>query len=665
MKADPISVGKVLSENHRFIVPIYQRTYGWSEKGQLEPLFDQIEAKAQERILKGKADFPHYMGSLLVIPEGEPAFGRVQAFDVVDGQQRLTTFHLCFAALREISRSRKFEDLTKNLEILLLYGDDAPISDKKNERYKLQPSAYDRMIFRDMIDLNRDAIKKAYSRFFYKNGNIMKGAGTPTPLAAYWFFLTRAEMFLAVAESEARSRLLALTDAIFQNFQFIVITLSKDDDPQVIFATLNSGGKPLAAMDLVRNDVFLRAARMGEDEEKLMSMYWQVFEDPFWKQERTQGRMKKPLMDFFLAHALAAETGELVSLTEIYAEYKRFTKQYEGRMVAEELASITRYVPVYRGLVDPQAGSPLSKLAHRLEVFDLSTAYPLILLIAISDAADHTKETLYSLIGSYVIRRAICGLTAKNYNIAFIEFAAHMRERGVSVESFAAVAELRKNSEAAKLPADADLRDAVINRSQYDRIPRHRLRLIIEELELASRDKFSATGDLLAGLSVEHIMPREWRREWPLPSGRFAPERGGVPADEAMAEEIATRDRLIHTLANLSLLTPPGNSSAGNASFEMKKGRLRDSLLRMNAEVADNASWQEPEIHLRARKLASLATKVWYGPHRRRCKTFHALRRRPEWPKSLRTTRTPVIARRSAPINALAIWNQRPPMGSL
>jgi uncharacterized protein with ParB-like and HNH nuclease domain len=74
----------------------------WSEKRQLEPLFAQIEAKAQERLQSGKVEFPHYMGSLLVIPEGEATFGRIQAFDIVDGQQRLTTFHLCYAAMRDV-----------------------------------------------------------------------------------------------------------------------------------------------------------------------------------------------------------------------------------------------------------------------------------------------------------------------------------------------------------------------------------------------------------------------------------------------------------------------------------------------------------------------------------------------------------------------------------
>ena len=104
-------------------------------------------------------------------------------------------------------------------------------------------------------------------QYFYKNGKIISKGGPPIPLGAYWFFAIRAEAFIAVDEGDARTRLLALADAIFQHFQFIVITLSKEDDPQVIFATLNTGGEPLAAMDLVRNDVFLRASRNHEDEE--------------------------------------------------------------------------------------------------------------------------------------------------------------------------------------------------------------------------------------------------------------------------------------------------------------------------------------------------------------------------------------------------------------
>jgi hypothetical protein len=614
LKADPISVGKVLSENHRFVVPIYQRTYAWTEKRQLEPLFAQIEGKAQERLEKGTVDFPHYMGSLLVIPEGEAAFGRVQAFDIVDGQQRLTTFHICFAAMRDVARRWEFEDLYKKFESLLLYGDDESDVDKKNGRYKLQPTAFDRELFRQLIDFKSEDLRLQYPKFFHKNGKMIKGSA-PAPLVAYWFFLTKAEAFLSVDEPEARKRFLALTDSIFQNFRFIVITLSKEDDAQVIFQTLNSGGEPLAAMDLVRNDVFLRAIRNGEDEETLMSKYWHIFEDAFWKAEHTQGRLRKPLMDFFLAHTLGAETGELVSLTELYAEYKKYAKTKAGQPIAQELASITRYAPIYRELVDPKDDSPLYLLSKRLNTFDLSTAYPLILLIASSEIDAEVKEKLYALIGSFIIRRALCGLTAKNYNVVFLGFVSYMRSHGISVESFAAASDLRKNAEASKFPTDEDLKNAVINRSQYTTLPSHRLRLIIEELELASRDKFVASEGVRSGLSIEHIMPQNWLEHWrELPSKRDAPLAGGVPVDESMALEISERYRLIHTLANLSLLTPPANSSAGNGNFESKKPRLMDALLSMNLEIAQCSKWDENEIKNRATRLADLAVTIWPAP---------------------------------------------------
>jgi hypothetical protein len=177
---------------------------------------------------------------------------------------------------------------------------------------------------------------------------------------------------------------------------------------------------------------------------------------------------------------LAAETGELISVTELYAEYKKFAKRRAASSIAEELASITRYAPIYRALVDPAPGTALSTLSHRLETFDLSTAYPLILLIVVSDADHVTKEHLYEFIGSYIIRRALCGLTVKNYNIAFIEFASYLRQKGISVENFAAAVELRKNSDAAKFPNDVELRAAVLDRDQYGPVRTNRLRLILE-----------------------------------------------------------------------------------------------------------------------------------------------------------------------------------------
>ena len=459
MDAKPLSIGKILSERQRFVVPIYQRTYAWNKR-ELEPLFDQIEGKSDELLATGKVAFSHYMGALLLIPDADPVFGRIQAFNVVDGQQRLTTFHLCFAALRDVAADYGFADLARQLSDLVLHNESTPMQDPASERYKLEPTTYDRTMFRDLVDLGWRAIAKKYPDAFYKNGKIHPSA--PEPLWAYWYFWTEAEQYItegrklgAKADYDQdilRRRLVALSTVLFEHFRLIVITLAADDDAQVIFETLNSGGKPLAAMDLVRNDVFHRANRRNEDQAALLDQHWSEFEQPFWKQEQTQGRIKKPRIDFFLGHVLAAEQGKVVALGELFSEYKAFVAKRGFADTAAELSALTAHAPTYRVLVEPTGASALARLSRRLNTFDVSTAFPLVLVIAASEAPDEVKERLYELVASYVIRRALCYLTPKNYNNVFVEVAAQLRATGVSEASFLAYFESKAGSDTSRSP---------------------------------------------------------------------------------------------------------------------------------------------------------------------------------------------------------------------
>src|SRR5262249_30935402 len=315
------------------------------------------------RLHGSRSAFSHYMGALLVIPEGEAVFGRVQTFNIVDGQQRLTTFHLFYAAVRELAQTLGLGTVAHQVGDLLVHSDDTPMHDRANERYKLHPTAYDRALFRNLIDLDRESIRTKYPDFFYKKGTLREG-DAPLPLRAWWFFRDSAEEFISRAETaEQERRLIALSTALFEDFRLIVITLTKDDDAQVLFQHLNSGGEPLAAMDLVRNDVFHRASRHGEDVEKLMEDKWSAFEQPFWKEHDTQGRITKPRIDLFLAHSLTAQQGKDVSLSELYAEYKSFVADKKFASAADELQSLTRYVPVYRVLVEPKGQTGLARLA--------------------------------------------------------------------------------------------------------------------------------------------------------------------------------------------------------------------------------------------------------------------------------------------------------------
>ena len=613
MKADPFQIGDVLKNPKRFVVPIYQRTYAWKIKPHLETFFDQVEAKAEER-LSNNGSFPHYMGALLVIPRGTYSFGRMEVLDVVDGQQRLTTFEIFLAALRELARSLGQIQIASLLEPLLLNAEGPQMQDKKTERYKLHPNAYDRSLYRDLVDLDLTALQNKYAHAFYKNGNVKEDA--PLPLGAWIYLRAEAETFVNSNGAEKRDeRLSALSAALLEDFRVIVITLDERDDAQVIFETLNSSGEPLAAMDLVRNDVFHRATRAGEDVQSLMEVRWSAFEEPFWKESGTRGRIKKPRIDFFLSDTLAAETGKEILLTELYARYKSFVVDRKFASVDAELETLLRHAPTYRALVEPRKDGALAKLARSLAVFDVSTAYPLVFVIEASDAPEQEKEALYSLIVGYVVRRTLCGLTGKNYNNVFLRIASQLKTHGVSSASLMGTF-TTSDGDAVRFPDDAEVCKNILVRKQYGNVQQSRLRHILCQLELAARDNDEAAS-LPDDLTIEHVLPDTWMDHWPLPDGTKVPADLRAGMTESQLRLIEAREALKHTLGNLTLLTGARNPSLGNLSFETKREALRQSLLRLNREIADppncteKVTWTEESIQGRGNRLAVLACKIW------------------------------------------------------
>ena len=609
MKADPFQIGDVLRNPKRFVVPIYQRTYAWKTKPHLETFFDQVEAKAEER-LQGDGHYPHYMGAILVIPRGAYAFGRLEVLDVVDGQQRLTTFQLFLAALRDLARALEQPQISDLLGGLLV-NPEGPQLREHFERYKLFPTAYDRKLYCDLVDLDHGGLRKKYSESFYKNGKVLEAA--ELPLRAWGFLRSEAEEFINQAGPEERApRLVALSQALLEDIQVIVITLSEQDDAQVIFETLNAGGEPLAAMDLVRNDVFHRAARAGEDVEVLMESRWRAFEEPFWKEIATRGRLKKPRIDFFLSDTLAAETRREILLTELYAGYKNFVKERDFKTVDAELELLLKHLPTYRKLVQPVGQGVLEQIARDLAVFDVGTAYPLVFMVEASDSSEEDKASLYKLILSYVMRRLLCGLASKAYNNVFLRVASQLAAEGISfangITAFSAL-----TGDNMRFPDDAEFRRNILERKQYGNIQQHRLRHILGKFELAARDKYDEQTSLPDDLTIEHVLPEIWMEHWPLSDGSKAPSDLMTGMSEAQIKSIARREALKHTLGNLTLLTDARNPSLGNQSFATKRAKLARSLLKSNQSIAALPDWTEMDIERRGGELGDLAVRIWPG----------------------------------------------------
>src|SRR5438874_2587193 len=108
MKAGPIEVGRLLQNRWRFCVPIYQRHYVWTRQKQWEPFWNDVRTKAIERLAGRDRRFSHFMGAVVLEARGGFSATRVPSFQVVDGQQRLSTFEVFLAAARDYANVSGF-----------------------------------------------------------------------------------------------------------------------------------------------------------------------------------------------------------------------------------------------------------------------------------------------------------------------------------------------------------------------------------------------------------------------------------------------------------------------------------------------------------------------------------------------------------------------------
>ena len=174
-------------------------------------------------------------------------------------------------------------------------------------------------MFSALMQLGRQGLREKFHHLFQKSDSLNNTKAKENKLfAAYWYFLEEAERYISDGSMDDQSltegRHRALVEALQNHFKFIVIELENTDDAQVIFETLNTGGEPLAAMDLVRNSIFQRATREGSDVAHEVETCLNEFHDKFSDREIKQGRLKRRAADHYLTHALTAQTGREISI---------------------------------------------------------------------------------------------------------------------------------------------------------------------------------------------------------------------------------------------------------------------------------------------------------------------------------------------------------------
>jgi hypothetical protein len=582
----------------QFIVPVYQRAYVWNERDNWGVLWDDIADTAERYVANPTAHVPtkHFLGPI-VLDQQYFETGGVDQRLVIDGQQRLTTLQIILSAAKQAAEDHGAEAVARDLTGLTFNQGRKVIG---NLRFKVWPSRRDR---------------KAFLRVMEK-GSDTDGAGIP---GAWRYFRDRIEDWVTdegeADEARQVERIEALQTCLDSLLYVVSINLDESDNAQVIFETLNARGTGLGALDLVKNATFLQAERDHAPAEVLHDEYWEpTFEkDDYWLEEVRQGRERRARADWFLMHWLAMELGQVVRSDKLFDTFRKdILRGPSARPMAELVPELCNDAQLMRSFDDFELGTPEGLFFARLEAMDTTTMLPIVLLLFRSDELGHRRRRrALAALESWLVRRAILRLTAKNYNRTLTSLLTAIKA-DIARADEAVVRELRSSqATTAWWPSDSALRTRLEEGDLYGYVGQARVRMLLEACELDLRDPAKTEPIAIpAGLSIEHTLPQLWEEHWPLPPG-------GDP--EVLR---SNRDAHVNRLGNLTLVTQPLNAAMSNAAWfaseaspYSKRGELaKRSVLLINQRLCQHDHWDEDLIDQRGRELTDRIIRTWPGP---------------------------------------------------
>lgn len=558
MKATEAKLLSLLQKSPQFIIPIYQRTYSWTDKQCLQLWEDILRAGSSDAIAV------HFVGSIVYVEQGLSQVTHQAPLLVIDGQQRLTTVSLLLEALARI------------------LGDSEPVDGfsaaKIRHYYLANPlESGDRYFKLLLSQTDADTLKAIVKQ-------------TEPPRDPSLRITQNFELFQSLL-NQCQDDL----DTVCRGLAKLVvvdIALSREqDNPQLIFESMNSTGKELSQADLIRN--FILMGLEPALQTKLYEAYWRPMELDFGQEAYgTQ-------FDGFMRHYLTVKTGDIPREREVYEAFKEHART---RPVMD--AGIEALVKDIRGFaryfcamaLGSEQDPTLSHAFHDLRELKVDVAYPFLLelyhdyatgFLAAADFAAAVR-----LVEAYVFRRAICAIPTNSMNKTFATFCKSLKKDRYleSIKAhFLALPSYRR------FPSDDEFRRDLQTRDLYNFRSRS---YWLRRLENHGRKERVPVDEY----TIEHILPQN-------------PEMPTAWRQALGPEWQRVREQWLHTLGNLTLTGY--NAEYSDRPFSEKrdmKGGFKESPLKLNAGLGQLEHWNESAIQLRARELAEQANRVWAGP---------------------------------------------------
>ena len=537
MLRDFIGTNKVL-----FRIPVYQRNYDWSESN-CNRLLDDIYGIMQ-------SGDKHFLGTIVFMAAKSGGFA-LREYIIIDGQQRLTTLMLILKALSVVAESVG-DDCYHEIEEQYLHNKYCD----EEFKVKLKPIKSDNNQFLLLLEDKIDEMDE--DTHIYHN------------------FMLCKERFERWAEKGINPS--HVLDALTK-LEIVEIVLTKgEDDPQVIFESINSTGLELSNADLIRNYLLMNA----DDQEKLYENYWLYIE------KTLRNKMDYSNLDAFFMQYIVYKTSKPVNSRQLYNSFVKLFKD-SGYSQENILKELRYYAEIFGAFVygSDKYSDRINKLLYRLRVLNQTTCYPFLLHV-FDDyhqgvITEETVEKILQFILAYLLRRMVCGVPSNTlrglftylYNRIF-KVASNKQKYYETLNKF-----LFTVSSKDVIPSAAEFERALQKANIYGN--NALCRFLLLDIENGDGKEILQAENL----TIEHIMPQKLSADW----SHIRPEE---------------HEEYLHTLGNLSVTGY--NSELSNKSFAEKQDIIRENskAVILNSDVLDKESWNVADIQARAKRLAGI-----------------------------------------------------------
>lgn len=540
MQASETKLQQIIEGTKQYVVPLFQRPYSWKKSEWLVLWNDIVELCTTDN------PRPHFMGSIVTMPTTSVPEG-VSKYLLIDGQQRLTTVFILLCALRDCAKQSE-EELAEEIDNTILVN---PYK-KGLDYYKLQPTQIDREAFHHIV--------KSELRI-EKSG------------------ITDCYIFFEKKIRQSKLEITKIKKIICINLSLVSVVLGTDDDPYLVFESLNAKGRALTQADLIRNYFFMRIH--SESQESVYTEYWQPME-----------KILEDGLTEFIRHYLT-KNGVEVKQSEVYFEIKDRINKNDALSYLQDLYKFSQY---YAKFINPQLEEKenIRKYLHRIKRLDINTVYPFILNcyddLMQSRITENELITVLKIIENFLLRRFVCNVQTQGLNRIFALLYSQV-SKDTSLASDTFVGRLKLALQTRDYPKDVQFRERLMDVKLYGTNRSEKVKLILESVEEFFKHKEKVSFDQL---SIEHVMPQTLSHDW----------------KEQLGEDWAiTHELMLHTLGNLTLTAY--NSELSNDVFSTKKIHFDKSNLELNKYFKNCEYWKGEDIEKRAQYLADIVLQIW------------------------------------------------------